>query len=378
MNNVEVLVQSDSADIFDDLIEALPNSESNLKYTILRLKDRLGRFPYKKNKEFLEAFEACLFDSMHSCIIRLQSYGYLNELLRAVEKLISFYNLIIYLSGSSGTVSDLKRTLSENFASFDFDELFNSRVLTQDKEEFPERELISIGKILNELRGDEFHVYGKGFSRKSYQWNRDNSYFEHLRTEYFMQIRIEVGASSERAMPTLITPIWMITSALSSIDGVAIELVDIRKGSVKADCRVWMPSEKIKKLVQDVLSAAKESAIKKILNVDSSDLEKTKLEVAGLSVENDIKRKELDSMPTSEFARRMQEVELKIKEADLRAKNIANSRAEVLYLKELAELVEKGYISSEEFKLYIGEKLYFGRNRNGLLPFDELDIRQIS
>lgn len=174
-----------------------------------------------------------------------------------------------------------------------------------------------------------------------------------------MEIEINDTKNQHKALYT----IWLFVESLNKINGVNVEIEEIRKGSIFSKLKIYFSSPEAKKEAQELLESTKKAAKGK-LEKDFQHNEKTKAEAEKFEseknkIDNEIKQQ------NSEEAKRKRELEIQAMEIENERMRLENEKLKLqVFLekkKALSELLAEELISHEEFKLKLNQMMYISK-----------------
>ncbi len=261
-------------------------------------------------------------------------------------------------------LSRLKANFSHQYYSMNYhdeSELTGLR-LSKFKEDFPkeihvvydeegETNIVSLEK--------EYSVFSDEFVLKKIVWNQEKQTFGLIANEYYMIMDIEVGDSNNSASK-LLQPLWMITSALESIEGVSIYIENISAGSILGRIRIFMKTLLAKEETKAVLETAKEAVAQNVVGVSYLDAKKSLTDNAKTKVETKAIEEEIKRLPTEEEAKF--QTALSLAKQDLENKKllqeIENVKGKLEIIEKLSDLAVKGILEADMIRIDINEVTY--------------------
>ncbi|MDR2284235.1 MAG: hypothetical protein LBE37_13545 [Sphingobacterium sp.] len=222
-------------------------------------------------------------------------------------------------------------------------------------------------KVANRLKSATYsnglNIYCENFEVKKTKWNISYFQFEIIDSSYEMAIYFHIS-NNENDAAKLFQSITLITSALSQIDGVHVEIEDLKVGSLIAKIRLYIKNLLAKEETKAVLASTKEALIKTASGgmVSHSDVKKSKAEIQKLEGESKLLEIELNSKPS--------EIEYQISNALMLEKQaLENEKLRIEIAKDKIEIIEKlsqlatqGILQADEIKIEINDFLFLVNN----------------
>lgn len=227
------------------------------------------------------------------------------------------------------------------------------KIVTQDENE--ETNETDLNKNIEK----SFVVYCNNFIAKTISWDDKIKKYNILNEQHYMFIDIEIN-SEVTSLKNLISPLWLIVSALENINGVTLELDDIKKGSLKLRIKVWMNELLAKEETKAVLEAAKEIAVSKLSdgNVSYQEIKKSKHEIKNLELENTKLESEIENLPNKEEILFERALDIQKKMLENEKVEIENVKAKLEIIDKLSDLASKGIIEADMIRIDINDLLY--------------------
>lgn len=165
----------------------------------------------------------------------------------------------------------------------------------------------------------------------------------------------------------------LVLSSLKQINGVHVDIEDIRKGSLIARVRVWFKSDEARAEAKELLESTRKFAKGK-LEKDYSESEKSRKEGQKIDAEREHIEAMLGEM-NSALHQRKKELEVRAMELELERMQLENEKAALeLFMakkKALSELVAENIITNEQFKMAIQGQPYLEKGRDGSILIGE-------
>lgn len=204
-----------------------------------------------------------------------------------------------------------------------------------------------------------FIVYCNNFVAKKISWDDKIKNYSVLNEQYYMFIDIEID-SENISLKDLISPVWLISSSLENIDGVTLDLDDIKKGSLKLRVKVWMKDLLAKEETKAVLETAKELAVSKLSdgNVSYQGIKKSKEEIKNLELENEKLENEVENLPNKQEVLFERALDIQKKMLENEKAEIDNVKSKLEIIDKLSDLASKGIIEADMIRIDINDILY--------------------
>ncbi len=169
--------------------------------------------------------------------------------------------------------------------------------------------------------------------------------------------------------------IYRFVEILSQLEGVQIEVNEIKKGSIIAWLKSYFKSSKSKQDAAEVLESARKFASGK-LEKEYEEKEKLKAEKEKIDIEKKLLQHELESNSDIDSLY-LNALKIRHAEEDLKRKQLENAKLSLEVLKDsreaFAELLADGFISQGDFKILINQ-LPFLEKKEGKLIIGETSI----
>lgn len=166
--------------------------------------------------------------------------------------------------------------------------------------------------------------------------------------------------------------IFQFIELFNSLEGVRMDIEDIKKGSLKVKIKALFENAKSNEDVIEILDSAKKFAFGK-LEKDFEEKEKLKAEKEKLDIEKKLLNHELKENSSLDSAY-LKALTIKQAEEDLKRKQLENLKLKIDLLKEsrnsFSELIAEGFLCQGDFEVLINE-LPFLAMRNGKLVMGE-------
>jgi|GEM_PF-3015369 len=354
------------------------------------------QFNNEVNEYTAEVYYKYLNRTLGNFLTIFKAKGFRDEpIFYAFKRFIAFFTFLINEAGRVKNIKDIQRNFSENFPGFEID----IRELEEDAKEFyagttfngetaHNQDIIynfetNIAAELGILSTSSYipvkHiVYANDAKAKYIIWDEEEKGFTVDEEFFYLIMDIKIG-TEVRSAEKMLTPLWLITSALEKIENVIVEIDEIYKGSLNTRIKIWMKDVLANEEVKAVLDTAKELAVQKLSGGDISyaEVKKSRQEIKQIKLENDKLIKELDAMPASTDVKLERALEMEKKMLDNEKQKVEITQEKIKAIQMLSELVEKGILSADMIKIDINDVLYFLKSGNQVREIGP-DISEIS
>ena len=237
----------------------------------------------KSNSKLLKNYNSLLNYTIGNFLVIFQIKGFRDEpIFYAFKRFIAFFTFVLKEANSPKLRNDIVKNFLNNFPSLDIDisdkleyamRLYHSyynvpenateKLILKFETDFALEIGIYIDSKENQLIQDEIKliVYCNDFIAKEIQWVKSKQAYQIVNEKFYMTLDIEID-SDEVSVEKLLSPLWLITSALEKITNVKLELEQIKKGSLTATIKIWMKDLVAKEETKAVFETTKEGVIK--------------------------------------------------------------------------------------------------------------------
>jgi hypothetical protein len=354
----------------------------------------------KKHKSVKIIYNNLLEKTFNNFLTIFHVKGFNNEpIFFAFERFIIFFSFILEESTSEKLKSHILKNLFENFPSLNINikdkiddalELYvhnysqaeneTQKMILKFENYFPyEIGLLfdDSGKNTSKKNEKIFQVYTNGFIAKEIQWVKSKKSYNVISEIYYMTLDIEIN-SNDVSVEKLLTPLWLITSALERIKNVTVELVQIHKGSLRATIKIWIKDLVAKEETKAILEAGKEGVIKALSGgVSHADTKKKNSETKKINAETKKIEEEINQMPTIDETKLTRALDIQKKSLENDLQEVILAKAKLDLIEQLSDLTKKGIIEADTIRIDINEVLYILKKDNDIKEIGP-DISEIS
>jgi hypothetical protein len=221
-------------------------------------------------------------------------------------------------------------------------------------------------------------LYSNDFIAKDIVWNEEKNSYDIIGEQFYMILEISID-TDKKSVEKLLSPLWIITSALEQIDNVTLELEDIFKGSLKTAIKVWMKDLLAKEETKAVLETTKEIAVKALSagEVSYTEVKKSRQETKKITLENTILETEINQSPTDQEVKFERALDIEKKMLENEKLQIENTQAKINIIEQLSGLAAKGIIEADMIRIDINDILYLLKEKDEIKEIGP-DISEIS
>lgn len=173
--------------------------------------------------------------------------------------------------------------------------------------------------------------------------------------------------------------IYQFAEILNNIEGVKIEIEEIKKGSIITKIKAFFTTEKSKKNAAEVLESARKFAEGR-LEKDYEEKEKMKSEKEKIELEKKILQQEIDNNSNLDSLY-LSALHIKQAEEDLKRKKLENIKLSLEVLKDsrelFTELLAEGFVSQDDFKILINEIPFLEKVDGKLTIGEAIEIKNL-
>ncbi|MBD2342191.1 hypothetical protein H6G64_35320 [Calothrix sp. FACHB-156] len=197
-------------------------------------------------------------------------------------------------------------------------------------------------------------------------FNLNNNWLIYNDDKYFYQWIITIKVSSNNYPASKINKfLWAFTEILESISGVHVEIESAGTGSIWMKFRAFFESDEVKEEAKKLLDKGRKGLEAEYLDKPIANNEKTQAEARKVNAEADTVQRQLESLPDSEEAKLLKQIDIKKKELELRKLQAEIEKVELENRKLELENLEKGVSITEKLAYMIKE---------GMLSADSVTI----
>lgn len=169
--------------------------------------------------------------------------------------------------------------------------------------------------------------------------------------------------------------LWTFIESLKKIEGVEVELEDIKQGSIIAKFKVkfnnLLAKEETKQVLENSIKSAEAFAEQKF-----SEVEKIKSETKKIDAEADLTDQQTKRLPDEKILEHREILKNEKLKADIRSTNLDNTKKQIGIIKDLADLNGMGIARVDQLRIDINGLLYL--DKNGAEIQTGSDIQEIS
>ncbi|OHT46412.1 MULTISPECIES: hypothetical protein [Flavobacterium] len=274
-------------------------------------------------------------------------------ILNNVKRILSDYNKILIHSQSNemlGLAFNTFQTLNNSIYHYQHDNAFNKLVDVTNR--------LSISNNLNGNLSSLENIKKTAFiglTSLEYEYSYVNNLFDNILYES-SEILINFKTKENETHKPL-EFIYQFIEILNKIEGVRVEIEEIKKGSLVVTLRAYFNSKKAKDDACELLEGAKKFASGK-LEKEYEEKEKIKEEKLKINVEKKILQQELDQSVNLDSLY-LKALNIKQSEEDLKRKQLENIKLGLEVLKDsrdlFTELIGEGFVSQSDFDMFINQ-----------------------
>ena len=391
--------------IFEEIFELLERHRLNLEdnFSLGNFYDVINNFDIsfqkfnseKVNENNIQIFNDLLNYTIRNFLTIFKTKGFNDEpIFYAFKRFIAFFSKVLDEANTLKNHRDIVRNFLENFPSlktdiskFEEDAQYlyihsygegmtiEQKAVAKFEDDFPQE----IGLYKDEKKTEKpLIIYGNEFVAKTVIWAEVSNGYEIIEEQFYMILEISID-TSEKSVEKLISPLWLITSALEKIDNVTLELEDIFKGSLNASIKIWMKDLLAKEETKSVLETTKEAVVKALTGgeVSYTEIKKSRQENKKLTLENKKLETEINQSPSDQEVKFERALDIQKKMLENEKLQIENAQAKIQMIEQLSELATKGVIEADMIKIDINDILYLLKEKDEIKEIGP-DISEIS
>lgn len=406
MQSIDIpLAELGEKNIFEEVFELLEKHRLNLDdyFPLGNFYDVVNDFDItfqkfnstESNGKYLKVYNDMLNYSISNFLTIFKVKGFRDEpIFYAFKRFIAYFSMILREADRPRSHKDIIRNFFENFPSLKINitnlenEANDFYINYYGEEMTPHQASISkfetnfpkeIGiKEEAELFKTQLAMYCNDFVEKTIVWDEASVNYTIIDEQFYMFLEITID-TYEKSAEKLISPLWLITSALEKIDNVTLELTDIAKGSINATIKIWMKNLLAKEEAKAVLETTKELVVKTLSvgEVSYTEVKKSRQETKKLSLENIKLETELNQAPSDKEVKFDRALDIQRKMLENERMEIDNTKAKLEVIDQLSGLATKGIIEADMIRININEILYILKEKDEIKEIGP-DISEIS
>ncbi|OMQ12248.1 hypothetical protein [[Flexibacter] sp. ATCC 35103] len=277
-----------------------------------------------------------------------------NSLLMSnVGRILSEYNTILINNHSNemiGLALNTFQTLNNSIYHYQHDNVFNKLIDVTNRLSISNNLNGNLSSLENIKKTAFIGLTSLEFNYSDINDLLEDQYYES--SEIFFNFKTE---SSDSHKP--LEFIYHFIEILNKIEGVKIELQDIKKGSLVVTLKAYFNSKKAKDDACELLEGAKKFASGK-LEKEYEEKEKIKEEKNKINIEKKILQNELDQSVNLDSVY-LRALSIKQAEEDVKRKQLENLKLSLEVLKDsrdlFTELIGQGFVAQSDFEMLINQ-----------------------
>lgn len=404
MNNIKNEFELSKKNVFEELFELIERNRLDFKrdfslenfYEVLESFDKAIQQFNSENKNYnnVRVINNILERTFNNFLVIFRAKGFNNEpIFYAFKRFIAFFSFVINEIDVHKNSEDIKRSFFENFPSL----LIDISTLNKESQDLYLGLISKYSEKHNKILKFEDHfsfeigidletigpkkpiiVYTNEFIAKSIEWDEQNSLYIVIDQKYYMFVDIVVD-SEEQSAEQMLRTVWLLTSALESIQNVNVKIESIKKGSLKLKLRVWINDLVANEETKAVLETMKETVIKTVTSgqVSYSDIKKSRLERKQQELENKKLEQDLNQLPSDTEVKLDRAIEMEKKVLENEKLEIENAQAKLAIIEKLSDLAAKGILDADMVRIDINSVLYILKDKDQISEIGP-DISEIS
>ncbi|MBE9159819.1 hypothetical protein IQ265_23720 [Nodosilinea sp. LEGE 06152] len=174
--------------------------------------------------------------------------------------------------------------------------------------------------------------------------------------------------------------LFLLSEVLESISGVSVEIESQGTGSLWTKLKIFMKDAFQKEEVKEVLEKTRDAVIAEQLDKRIEGVKKLEEETLKTRAERISLERQSESLPDTEEAKKLRELEIKRKELEIREKTVDIERKEIENQQKKLELYEKvaymmreGMLNSSPMEIQINGLPFLSCNDKKILPGSSMD-----
>ena len=392
--------------IFEEILELLERHRLNVEedFPLGNFYDVINNFDIafqkfnseEANENNIQIFNDLLNYTIGNFLTIFKYKGFRDEpIFYAFKRFVAFFSVVLEEANLVTSQKEIIRNFLENFPALksdiskfgeDAENLYihfdpgqemsrQQEAIFGFEDEFPNN--IGINKESDEEE-KIIKLFSNDFIAKDIIWNEEQSRYNTLQEQFYMILEIAID-SDNNSIGELLSPLWLITTALEKIDNVTLELDDIIKGSLKAAIKIWMKDLLAKEETKAVLETAKEIAVKAVSagEVSYTDVKKSRQETKKIILENTKLETEINQSPTDQEVKFERALDIEKKMLENEKLQIENAQAKINIIEQLSGLAAKGIIEADMIRIDINDILYLLKEKDEIKEIGP-DISEIS
>ena len=383
--------------IFDEYYELLSESEikggsdgvnlKSIKSQLSAIEKSLNETLFKEPEFWNSLFYKILYASLKKFLVSFKITGFEYRLLYlGFAKYLSYLSLLSKHSirvNEDETFDNFNQffPVSEFYAQINPDYEFDLNPPSdyQGIERFED----SLGRLLgidretlrnNPSKNGEITIFCNNYEAIRVKWSSRVARYVPVKKLHYLTLELIYDKGSrEINLDNFALSLYFIISGLKQLPRTYLEILDIRKGSVRVKGRLWMEDDEAKKSAQDLLQGAKDSASAN--NIEDL-MPSIALPVQGEFFEGSVPHEtslELTPSQRRKFIDNQLERERLMNES-LR---LQNAKASLEILKMSHEIVGQGFSTPKNIEAIINHALFFRKIEGDVIETDE-DIKDIT
>jgi len=169
--------------------------------------------------------------------------------------------------------------------------------------------------------------------------------------------------------------LWTFIESLKKIEGVEVQLEDIKQGSIIAKIKIkfnnLLAKEEAKQILENSVKSAEAFAEQK-----HTEVEKTKSETKKIDAEAELTDQQTKRLPDEKILDERERLKNEKMKADIKSANLDNTKKQIGIIKDLADLNGMGIAQVDQLRIDINGLLYL--DKNGEKIQTGADIQEIS